>query len=144
MQRRALDETRQGTLTGRCLCSAIRYTCAAPLYPPTLCHCESCRRASGAHAVGWITVAADSLTFLAGEPRRFASSPEVERTFCVNCGTPLTYRHANRPGEVDVTIGSLDAPDSVVPVDHIWMTDAPAWDRPADGLPQHPRTRTRA
>jgi len=40
-------------LTGRCLCGAVRYECGAPISPAAFCHCESCRRASGAHAVAW-------------------------------------------------------------------------------------------
>lgn len=125
---------------GGCLCGAIRYRCGAPIYPPTLCHCASCRRASGAHALGWITVANATFEWMAA-PRTYASSSGVERTFCGNCGTPLTYRHSQRAGETDITIGSLDAPGEVVPVDHLWMDDAVAWDRPSDGLPQHRRTR---
>jgi len=128
-------------LTGRCLCGAVRYRCGARIWPPTLCHCESCRRAAGAHVVGWVTVHASSAAFTAGQPRSYASSPGVERTFCGNCGTPLSYRSEHRPGEIDFTIGSLDAPDAAVPVDHVWMADAPAWDRPSDGLPQHRRGR---
>jgi hypothetical protein len=128
-------------LTGRCLCGAIRYQCGPPLYPPTLCHCESCRRAAGAHAVGWITVAAASLSFGATAPREYASSPEVRRSFCPACGTPLSYRHARRAGEIDVTLCSLDLPAPFAPVDHIWMRDALPWDRPADGLPQYGATR---
>jgi len=132
------------TLTGRCLCGAVRYRAGARLYPPTLCHCESCRRASGAHAVGWLTVGARALVFTAGEPREIESSPGVWRAFCGRCGAPLTYRAARRPGEIDVTIGTLDEPGRAAPVDHIWMADAPAWDRPADGLPQYPGGRTPA
>jgi hypothetical protein len=123
--------------TGRCLCGAIRYRCGPLLYPPTLCHCESCRRAAGAHTVGWLTVRQSELVHEAGVPQEYQSSPGVWRGFCARCGTPLTYRNAQRPGEIDVTIGSLDAPGPVAPVDHIWMQDAPAWDRPNDGLPQH-------
>ena len=129
------------TLAGRCLCGAIHYQCGAPLYPPTLCHCESCRRAAGAHAVGWITVSAASLKFSAGVPREYVSSPEVHREFCAACGTPLTYRHERRAGEVDITLCSLDSPARFAPADHIWMGDALAWDRPGDGLPQHQATR---
>jgi hypothetical protein len=78
-----------------------------------------------------------------GVPRVYGSSPNVERTFCGRCGTPLTYRHTRRAGEVDLTIGSLDQPDIAVPVDHIWMVDAPVWDKPADGLPQYQQTRSK-
>ncbi len=129
-------------LTGRCLCGAIRYECgSAPLYPPTLCHCESCRRAAGAHAVGWLTFKDEALKYTAALPRDYESSPGVFRAFCPRCGTPLTYRNTRRPGEIDVTICSLDQPEKVVPADHIWMQDAPSWDRPADGLPQYPAGR---
>lgn len=129
------------TLAGRCLCGAIRYRCGPPLYPPTLCHCESCRRASGAHAVGWITVNAASLNFGVGVPREYASAPEVCRSFCATCGTPLTYRHQRRAGEVDITLCTLESPAPRAPADHIWMGDALPWDRPGDGLPQYVGTR---
>jgi hypothetical protein len=125
------------SLTGRCLCGAIRYQCGPPLYPPTLCHCESCRRAAGAHAVGWLTVRPDGLNYETTAPREFESSPGVHRAFCGRCGTALTYRNARRPAEIDVTICSLEHPEAAAPADHIWMQDAPAWDRPTDGLPQY-------
>jgi hypothetical protein len=130
------------TLTGRCLCGAVRYRVGPRLGAPTLCHCESCRHASGAHAVGWLTVRADDLRYTAGAPREIESSPRVWRAFCGACGAPLTYRAAQRPGEIDVTLGSLDDPSRAPPADHIWMADAPSWDRPADGLPQYPGSRT--
>lgn len=128
-------------LSGRCLCGAIRYRCGPLLCAPTLCHCEACRRASGAHAVGWLTVSSASFEYTAARPRELESSAGVRRTFCERCGTPLTYASARRPAEIDVTIASLDDPALVAPVDHTWMADAIAWDRPADGLPQHPGER---
>jgi len=129
------------SLVGGCLCGAVRYRCGAPIHAPAYCHCTSCRRAAGAHAVAWFTVEADSLVFTQGQPAVYLSSPPVHRTFCGRCGTPLTYRHASSPSEVDITIGSLDEPGRVAPTAHIWMEDAATWDRPADGLPSHPRTR---
>lgn len=128
-------------LSGRCLCGAIRYRCGPLLCAATFCHCESCRRASGGHAVGWLTVSSENFEYTAGKPRELESSSGVRRTFCERCGTPLTYTTAQRPGEIDATIGSLDDPALVVPIDHTWMTDAVSWDRPADSLPQHPRDR---
>lgn len=129
------------TLSGRCLCGAIKYVSALPLCAPTLCHCESCRRASGSHALGWITVARASLIFTAGSPQRHPSSPGVERSFCGRCGSPLSYFDEQRPDEIDLTLGSLNDPGAWPPADHIWMSDAVSWDKPADGLPQHAQTR---
>lgn len=129
-------------LTGGCLCGAVRYRCGAPIYAPVYCHCTSCRRAAGAHAVAWFTVANASLAFTQGQPAMYRSSPPVQRAFCARCGTQITYRHDLRPGETDITVGSLDEPGRVAPADHIWMEDAASWDRPGDGLPCHPRSRT--
>ncbi len=124
-------------LTGRCLCGAVRYRAGPLLYPATWCHCESCRRASGTSPVGWFTVALASVEFQGDALRSHRSSPGVERRFCSVCGTPLTYWSERRSTEIDFTLGSLEEPDRVVPVDHIWMADAPEWDRPMDGRPQH-------
>ncbi len=134
--------TNKATLTGSCLCGAVRYRCGAPIHPPVYCHCTSCRRAAGANAVAWFTVDAASLVFTQGQPAVYRSSPPVQRAFCGHCGTPLTYRHQEAPGEIDITVGSLDEPDRVAPAAHIWMQDAPGWDRPADGLRCHPRSRS--
>jgi hypothetical protein len=129
-------------ITGRCFCGKVAFSAGPALYAATLCHCASCRRASGAHAVGWVTVAAGQFEFVQGKPRTYNSSRDVTRTFCESCGSPLTYQHGNRSGEIDVTIGTLDVPGDYAPLDHIWMEDAVAWDRPGDGLPQWPQRRT--
>jgi hypothetical protein len=129
------------TLGGHCYCGAVRYRCGAPRYPATLCHCESCRRVAGAHAVAWLTVAASSLVYTQGKPEEFRSSARAWRSFCRDCGTPLTYRNEDRAAEIDITLVTLDNAANFAPVDHIWMADALAWDRPGDGLPQLPGTR---
>jgi hypothetical protein len=136
-----------GKLTGGCLCGAVRYEAAAlPIHPPTLCHCTSCRRAAGAHAVAWLTVPRAALRWTGAQPPgAYRSSAAVLREFCARCGTPLAYRHDAHPLEVDLTICSLDAASAqgIAPVDHLWMEDALSWDRPADGRPQWQTTRDR-
>ncbi|HEV7716211.1 MAG TPA: GFA family protein [Steroidobacteraceae bacterium] len=122
--------------TGRCLCGAVRYECGEPVSAAGLCHCESCRRASGAHAVAWATVRQNQFRFIAGTPQRYASSPPVQRTFCGTCGTPLTYWHRDDVDTIDITVSSLDDANAFAPASHTWMIDAPAWDRPHDDLSQ--------
>lgn len=128
-------------LSGGCLCGSVRYAAGPPVYPSTFCHCESCRRASGSHVVGWITVELVSLRFELSLPAEFHSSAGVRRGHCARCGTTLTYYSGERPAEIDLTIASLDNPGLFPPADHIWMQDALAWDRPADGKPQFPAVR---
>ncbi len=129
-------------LTGGCLCGSVRYGTASPVSAATFCHCRSCRRASGAHSLPWITVARAGLHWLgSAAPTHYASSPGVTRSFCARCGTPLAYASDASPATLDLTVGSLDDPSAIAPADHTWMEDALPWDRPADGRPAHPRTR---
>ncbi len=124
-------------ITGGCLCGSVRYRSANPAARSTLCHCSSCRRASGASAQGWVTVPTQGFQITAGTPSEYRSSSSVTRTFCAKCGTPLTYWHAGWPDEIAFSIGSMDAPDRAPPSDHTWMSDAIAWDKPNDGLRQY-------
>jgi hypothetical protein len=126
-----------GSISGRCLCGSVRYESAGAPTSSTLCHCSSCRRASGAHALGLVTVAKEGFAFTAGSPTEYRSSASVLRTFCSRCGTPLTYWHEGWPNEISVTIGSLDQPADAPPTDHTWMSEAISWDKPADGLPEY-------
>jgi hypothetical protein len=77
------------------------------------------------------------MVFTQGQPVDYRSSPKVLRGFCRRCGSALTYWHADWPADISVTIASLDDPGLAAPADHTWMADAPAWDRPQDGLPQY-------
>jgi len=124
---------------GGCLCGAVRYRAESPPTVSMICHCHSCARASGAPAVAWVTFAAQAFHFLRGNPVAFHSSSPVTRRFCGICGTALTYAHAARPAEIDVTTRTLDDPDRFPPSHHSWLGDAPHWDRPADVLPAFER-----
>jgi hypothetical protein len=112
---------------GGCLCGAVRYRATGPGTNATLCHCVSCRRAAGAPLVAWVTFASANFAFTAAQPNAYHSSPPVVRTFCGRCGSPLTYVHADFPGEIDVTIASLDQPDDVAPRDHTWTSQQLRW-----------------
>jgi hypothetical protein len=73
---------------------------------------------------------------LSGEPAVVRTSVDVERTFCANCGSSLTYRHRQRAGDLDFTLVLLDDPSPFAPQMHIWVQDKLPWVRLDDGLPQ--------
>jgi len=86
--------------------------------------------------VAWGTVDADHFEILSGDVSTVRTSAEVERTFCTNCGSSLTYRHTLRAGDVDFTLVSLDDPAALAPQSHIWVQDKLPWITLNDGLPQ--------
>lgn len=128
---------------GGCLCGAVRYRAVGESGHPTLCHCRSCRGASGAPVVAWVTFPTEGFAFVRGAPVRYRSSPPVVRSFCGACGTPLTYEHADFPEGVDVTTASLDTPDAFPPADHTWTSHSIGWMQADDGLPRHRERRAR-
>jgi predicted GNAT family N-acyltransferase len=125
--------------TGGCACGAIRYRVSGELHSRVICHCRSCRRATGALQVPWFTVPRSALQWLKGEPLRRESSPGTWRSHCAACGTALTYE---APGplqpspEIDVTTVSLDEPEAAAPEAHIWTGDDQGWMRGVGQLPR--------
>ena len=120
--------------TGRCLCGAVAYEVAGEPVMTALCHCPSCRRASGAPAVAWAMFPRDSLRFHGNDPSVYASSPGVRRSFCGRCGTALFFEAEYIPALVDVTIASFDEPETIAPRMHIWNRHRLDWMNGVDGL----------
>jgi hypothetical protein len=129
-------------LQGGCMCGAVRYEASGEPFNVTLCHCVDCRRASGAPALAWFSVRRDALRWTHGSPARNPSSPGVERQFCGQCGTQLTWHGASAADEIDVTICSLDDPEAVAPADHTFASQQVRWLHLADALPRYTRTRS--
>lgn len=130
------------SVEGGCLCGAVRYVASGEATNRCYCHCRSCRLASGAPYVAWATFEAKQFRLVRGLLKTVRSSDKVERGFCPDCGTSITYRHADRPGHVDLALATLDAPSSIAPECHIWISHKVAWIVPGDGLPQYAEWRT--
>jgi len=129
-------------LQGGCMCGAVRYEASGEPFDITLCHCVDCRRASGAPALAWFSVRPDAFRWTRGSPACHASSPGVERRFCSQCGTQLTWYGAGATDEIGVTIGSLDDPDAIAPADHTFVSQQVRWLHLVDALPRYARTRS--
>lgn len=129
-------------LTGGCFCGAIRYQASGQVFNQTSCHCEICRRTSGAPCVAWFSVPAAGYRVVLGTPARFRSSDHATRTFCPTCGTQLTFCDDASQEEIDITTCSLDDPAAAAPRDHTFTARQLPWLALADGLPRYPRSRS--
>lgn len=123
--------TSGGGVEGGCLCWAVRYRVDGPtentLRETTHCHCTMCRRTSGAPLVTWTVCAPQDFHWTVGAPARYVSSPGCRRTFCAVCGAKLTFTDEKRPGDVDIAVGSLDAPQLAPPLNQIYGRSRLAW-----------------
>ena len=94
--------------TGHCLCGAIGFVADGEPLSATFCHCESCRRHSGAVAASFVTFRKEAVRWTGSERARYRSSPPVTRTFCGRCGSPLAYEHDDSADEIDLYLGEFD------------------------------------
>jgi hypothetical protein len=108
-------EASGAVLSGGCQCGAARYALLSWPTHPSICHCRMCQKAFGNYVAPLAGVPLKDLVWTRGAPGSFRSSEAVERGFCRDCGTPLTYRVLERD-RISVSIPSLDEPDRVEPV----------------------------
>ncbi len=124
-------------LEGGCACGAVRYRLESAPFDAGYCHCELCRRSSGAPLLAFATVPLHDLVVTSGTLRRRRSTSFGERGFCADCGTQLTMHVDHQPDTIDFTLCSLDEPGAVVPGFHIFFASRPAWFDVRDELPRH-------
>ena len=122
--------------TGHCLCGAVRFTARGEPKWVAHCHCESCRRATSAAFATYAGYPADAVTWTSATPRSYASSPGVTRTFCANCGTPMSFAGERWPGEIHLFATSFDAPESLTPQLHVHAEEQLPWVHLDDDLPR--------
>jgi hypothetical protein len=121
---------------GGCLCGASRYRARGAPLNIRVCHCRLCQKAIGAAFNARVLMRREAVE-LTGPIGRAASSPDLKRGFCTQCGTTLFAERASM-GFMGLTFGSLDTPEAFQPTEHIWTSSKQPWLRLDDGLPQYP------
>lgn len=111
---------------GGCLCGDVRFEAAGQPYRVGLCHCLDCRKHHGALFYAAAIFPKDSVA-IAGETRGYAG-----RFFCPRCGSSV---FASSGDEIEVHLGSLDAPDQLLPTYESWVLRRESW------LPPFPLTK---
>ena len=143
-------------ITGGCLCGAIRYEANEEPYHVSYCHCDMCKRAFGGPFGIFVCFRKQAFNFVRGAPNLYQSSPDAERGFCVQCGTPLLMQILEgtlqgesesvrakkfHPGTlrsqcITVSIGSLDHPENFHPMEHDFTDRQLPWLKIDDDLPR--------
>lgn len=98
------------------------------------CHCESCRRATGAAAATHVGANLSDIEFVTGKLKLFESSPGVRRGFCSDCGSSLTYDSDRYEHYMQIYIGSFDEPERLSPRAHVNCAERISWFNTEDEL----------
>ena len=124
------------SVTGECLCGAVHYEADVNLHEAYYCHCRICQKTSGAPAEIAVFVKPGTLRFTKEEPKFFQSSPFGRRGFCQHCGSRLIWMSPDKADWTNVSVGSLDHPEHVVPREHMCVESQLPWYKLADDLPR--------
>lgn len=104
--------------TGGCLCGNVRLEALGRPYRVGICHCLDCRKHHGALFLATAIFPQDAVT-IEGETRDYRG-----RFFCPSCGSSVFSRSAD---EVEVHLGSLDAPNQLKPTYELWIVRRESW-----------------
>jgi hypothetical protein len=124
------------TCRGRCLCKAVSFEIDTPIKACVNCHCESCRRQCSAPMTTYIGVPDTQWRWTGKAPKVYHSSPGVERTFCENCGTPLSFRSEKLSGFMHLYFAAMEEPEKFEPELHVTYEEKLSWLNIGDGLPK--------
>ncbi len=129
------------SLTGRCLCGAVRYTATGSPAFAGNCHCGDCKKSSGSGSAPTMFFPRANVA-ITGEVKYFASQggsgATVERGFCPNCGSQLFGRPGTLPDMIGIRAGSLDDPSKYAPQLDIFTRRACQWEPMDEALPKFP------
>ena len=118
------------SVTGGCLCGAVRYRIDGEVGPAGYCHCADCRKVTGSAFNVGVTVALGDF-IIEGEPAAFTKRADsgrgLTRHFCSECGSPIYTSAPAHPGSVFVKAGSLEDPTLVRPVSEAWCASKVDW-----------------
>lgn len=130
--------------SGGCLCGAVRYEFENPSKEVGNCHCQMCRKFSGAGFTTYASVAQDDFSWLQGESelRRYKADNDTVRRFCGTCGSGLTFASADATEEVvELALGGVDDDLPFGPDAHIFVAHKANWLAITDDLPQFAESR---
>jgi hypothetical protein len=115
-------------LAGGCACGQLRFRTRDEPDRVGLCHCMTCRKASGSVFNAFAIYPADRVT-VEGRYEAWASSTEESRCFCPTCGSHV---FALSGSEIEIGLGAFDEPNLFRPTYEAWVPRREHWLRTDD------------
>ncbi len=121
-----------GKFTGGCLCGKVRIVAVGRPNRVGICHCLDCRKHHGALFYASAVFPQDAVT-VDGKVQGYKG-----RFFCPRCGSSVFARSND---EIEIHLGSLDAPDQLIPTYESWTIRRERWLPPFTHIKQYDRDR---
>ena len=123
---------------GGCLCGAITYEVVSDPINMWNCHCDDCRKATGASFATNVFVRSEDLTVTKGTPSSYQHTADSGNTmikeFCPGCGSQIFNRNSARPEIRVVRVGSIEDASFVRPWANLYSSRALPFTRFVDDV----------
>jgi len=127
------------SLSGGCMCGAVRFELTEPLLGAVYCHCKRCQRRTGSGFSVSGLAQPGSFRLVSGSEAVRAHRPDDgwHKSFCGECGSQLFAQNPEHQEWIAVRLGAFDEDPGVRPAVHQYVAYAAPWDPlPDDGLPR--------
>lgn len=118
------------TVTGGCLCGAVRYEAKWPPLAMGLCYCADCRKASGSGFIPFAVFASETLHItgpLISYASPAANGREALRNSCAVCASLVFGGPLGKTDSHTLYVGSADEPAWFKPTMAIFARNVPPW-----------------
>ena len=127
------------SITGGCLCGAVRYEAETGQMFGGHCHCIDCQKSSGTGHSSHMAVPQSAVS-ISGETTKFVAPTDagnsVSRHFCPTCGSPVFSTNSSMPDLLFLRASCLDDPEVFQPGVVVYTKSRPSWDQVGQGLPE--------
>ena len=128
-------------LKGGCLCGAVRYEITGAPMMAGHCHCEHCRKSSGAAHASFAAYPVEAVK-ITGKLTHFKTKADSgmmsDRGFCPTCGSWVSGNPEAMPSVIAITLATLDDPEAVAPQMRFYDKRRISWDTVDPALPAFP------
>lgn len=114
--------------TGGCLCGAVRYKVIGEHVRVANCHCNNCRKVTGASFATNALVKEEDLVIESGVTNSYQhkldSENMITKKFCPECGSQIFSNGTGSPGVVGIKVGSIDDANDIKPQITVYAASA--------------------
>jgi len=116
-------------ISGSCFCNAVQFKLNSAPQGVVNCHCNFCRKHSGAAFSTYAVMPEAALEITAGQDfiSAFQFKENAHKHFCKQCGSPLFNKNARYPGFCMIYLGGITEPLSIVPTANIYCESRLDW-----------------
>ena len=119
------------SLTGGCLCGAVRFQAAGAPRFGIRCYCRDCQHVSGGGHLPQVAVTRNEVT-IDGPLKVHASTSDagfaIEIAFCRDCGSPIYKSTARAEDIMFIAAGAFDDPTAVPDLRPVFEDGRLPWD----------------